>query len=178
MAKMKIYEISRSLQSKNKEIKSSNLVKLLNENGFDVKGANSNIEDDAIAFLLKSFQNLDSEKETSKKTKKKADAEYSDTIVKKDTMEEKPVKTPQADQEVQKIQKDDISDTSTSSESDSPSSAEKTVTLTASSTKTAEEKTSKGTNDIPQERKPSNARDKSDSYSGNRDRNQSGDNRS
>nr|MBP3598288.1 translation initiation factor IF-2 [Eubacterium sp.] len=57
MAKMKIYEIARSLQSKNKEIKSGDLVQLLNDNGFDVKGANSNIEDDAIAFLLKTFNN-------------------------------------------------------------------------------------------------------------------------
>ncbi len=57
MAKMKIFEIARSLQSKNKEIKSGDLVQLLNDNGFDVKGANSNIEDDAIAFLLKTFNN-------------------------------------------------------------------------------------------------------------------------
>ena len=57
MAKMKIYEIARSLQSKNKEIKSGDLVKLLNDNGFEVKGDNSNIEDDAIAFLLKTFNN-------------------------------------------------------------------------------------------------------------------------
>lgn len=57
MAKMKIFEIARSLQSTNKEIKSGDLVKLLNDNGFDVKGANSNIEDDAIAFLLKTFNN-------------------------------------------------------------------------------------------------------------------------
>lgn len=57
MAKMKIFEIARSLRSKNKEIKSADLVNLLNDNGFDVKGANSNIEDDAIAFLLKTFNN-------------------------------------------------------------------------------------------------------------------------
>ena len=55
MAKMKIYEIARSIQAKNKEIKSGDLVKLLNENGFEVKGANSNIEDKEIAFLLQTF---------------------------------------------------------------------------------------------------------------------------
>ena len=55
MAKMKIFEIARSIQAKNKEIKSGDLVKLLNENGFDVKGANSNIEDKEIAFLLQTF---------------------------------------------------------------------------------------------------------------------------
>ena len=57
MAKMKIYEIARSLQSQNKDLKSGDLVKLLNDNGFDVKGANINVEDEAIALLLKSFQN-------------------------------------------------------------------------------------------------------------------------
>lgn len=55
MAKMRIFEIARSIQAKNKEIKSGDLVKLLNENGFDVKGANSNIEDKEIAFLLQTF---------------------------------------------------------------------------------------------------------------------------
>ena len=55
MAKMRIFEIARSIQAKNKEIKSGDLVRLLNENGFDVKGANSNIEDKEIAFLLQTF---------------------------------------------------------------------------------------------------------------------------
>lgn len=50
MAKMKIYEIAKSLNTK-----SSDLVKVLNENGFEVKSHNSNIEDDAIAFILKHF---------------------------------------------------------------------------------------------------------------------------
>ncbi len=40
---MKIFQIARSLQSKNKEIKSGDLVKLLNYNGFVVMCANSNI---------------------------------------------------------------------------------------------------------------------------------------
>ena len=48
MAKMKIFEIARSIQQQDKSIKSGDLVKLLNENGFEVKGPNSNIEDDAI----------------------------------------------------------------------------------------------------------------------------------
>ncbi len=63
MAKMKIYEIARSIQQKEKGIKSSDLVKLLNENGFEVKGANSNIEDAAIAFLMKEFTNRHKEEE-------------------------------------------------------------------------------------------------------------------
>ncbi len=67
MAKMKIYEIARSLQSQNKDLKSSDLVKLLNDNGFEVKGANSNVEDAAIAFLLKSFQNAPAKSKAAEK---------------------------------------------------------------------------------------------------------------
>ncbi|MFR1027756.1 MAG: hypothetical protein ACLSD6_00060 [Clostridium sp.] len=37
MAKMKIYEIARSIQQQDKNIKSGDLVTLLNENGFEVK---------------------------------------------------------------------------------------------------------------------------------------------
>ncbi len=55
MAKMKIHEIAKSLQAQGTDIKSSDLIKLLNENGFEVKGANSNIDDPAIAFLLRKF---------------------------------------------------------------------------------------------------------------------------
>ena len=39
-----------------KNIKSGDLVTLLNENGFEVKGANSNIEDEAIGFLMNYFK--------------------------------------------------------------------------------------------------------------------------
>lgn len=69
MAKMKIYEIARSMQQQDKAIKSGDLVKLLNENGFEVKGANSNIEDDAIAFLMKSFASKNVKKKTEEKAK-------------------------------------------------------------------------------------------------------------
>ena len=56
MAKMKIYEIARSIQQQDKNIKSGDLVTLLNENGFEVKGAHSNIEDEAIGFLMNYFK--------------------------------------------------------------------------------------------------------------------------
>ena len=56
MAKMKIYEIARSIQQQDKNIKSGDLVTLLNENGFEVKGENSNIEDEAIVFLMNYFK--------------------------------------------------------------------------------------------------------------------------
>lgn len=55
MAKMKIYEIARSLQEKYPDIKSKDLVELLQANGFEAKGAQSSIEDAAIGFLLKHF---------------------------------------------------------------------------------------------------------------------------
>lgn len=72
MAKMKIYEIARSMQQQDKNIKSGDLVKLLNDNGFEVKGANSNIEDDAIAFLMKNFtQKKAAKKDTAKAENKK-----------------------------------------------------------------------------------------------------------
>lgn len=97
MAKMKIFEIARSLQSKNKEIKSGDLVKLLNDNGFDVKGANSNIEDDAIAFLLKTFNNkaaepVKKEEKPEEKKETKPEKEVSEKEVKTVTEEEKPEK--------------------------------------------------------------------------------------
>jgi translation initiation factor IF-2 len=47
---MKIYEIAKSLN-----LKSSDLIKILNDNGFEVRSHNSNVEDDAIAFILKTF---------------------------------------------------------------------------------------------------------------------------
>ena len=74
MAKMKIYEIAKSLN-----IKSGELVKALNENGFEVKSHNSNIEDDAIGFILKHF--------TPKKDAVQATAEVKEEPKK----EEKPV---------------------------------------------------------------------------------------
>lgn len=55
MAKMKIYEIARSLQEKYPNLKSKDLIALLQENGFEAKSAQSSIEDAAIGFLLKHF---------------------------------------------------------------------------------------------------------------------------
>ena len=82
MAKMKIFEIARSIQQQDKSIKSGDLVKLLNENGFEVKGPNSNIEDDAIAFLMKYFMNKKKEKaEAPEKTEEIARAEGMDLQV-------------------------------------------------------------------------------------------------
>jgi translation initiation factor IF-2 len=84
MAKMKIYEIARSMQHQDKDIKSGDLVKLLNENGFDVKGANSNIEDDAIAFLMKFFAEKKAKQDAAKTVQEK----------KPEALKEKTEKTP------------------------------------------------------------------------------------
>lgn len=62
MAKMKIYEIARSLQNKIPDIKSKDLVDLLQKNGFEAKGAQSSIEDAAIMFLMNHFNGKSSKK--------------------------------------------------------------------------------------------------------------------
>lgn len=110
MAKMKIYEIARSLQEKFPDVKSKDLVELLQANGFEAKGAQSSIEDAAIGFLLKHFAgkaaakpkkeeaavvaeqekvSAPAEKKSSKKaeTKEKPKAEETKTV-KKDTAED------------------------------------------------------------------------------------------
>ena len=69
MAKMKIYEISRSLQGAFPDLKSKDLIKLLQENGFQVKSAQSSIEDDAISFLLNKFKGSAKKAEPVKETK-------------------------------------------------------------------------------------------------------------
>ncbi|MBQ1689446.1 MAG: translation initiation factor IF-2 [Lachnospiraceae bacterium] len=65
--KMKVYEIAKSLNRTSKE-----LIKALNENGFEVKSHNNNIEDEAIAFILKTFKPLE-DKKTEEKTTKTVD---------------------------------------------------------------------------------------------------------
>ncbi len=71
MAKMKIHEISKSLKAQGNDIKSTDLIKLLNDNGFEAKSPNSSIEDAAIAFLLRRFANpAETEAKKDKATKK------------------------------------------------------------------------------------------------------------
>ena len=62
--KMKVYEIAKSLNRPSKD-----LIKALNDNGFEVKSHNSNIEDDAIAFILKNFKPQSEEKSEEKEDK-------------------------------------------------------------------------------------------------------------
>ncbi|MDD7349014.1 MAG: translation initiation factor IF-2 [Clostridiales bacterium] len=90
MAKMKIFEIARSIQAKNKEIKSGDLVKLLNDNGFDVKGYNSNIEDKEIAFLLQTFNDPEKVKKIlASQKEEKPENEEPKKVTKEETKEEK-----------------------------------------------------------------------------------------
>ncbi|MCI5884182.1 MAG: hypothetical protein MRZ84_09190, partial [Eubacterium sp.] len=89
MAKMKIFEIARSIQAKNKEIKSGDLVKLLNDNGFDVKGYNSNIEDKEIAFLLQTFNDPEKVKKIlASQKEEKPENEEPKKVTKEETKEE------------------------------------------------------------------------------------------
>lgn len=79
MAKMKIYEISRSLQERFPDVKSKDLVELLKANGFEAKSAQSSIEDAAIGFLLKYFNS----KAAAKPKKEEVPAEEKQPAVKK-----------------------------------------------------------------------------------------------
>ena len=123
MAKMKIYEISRSLQGAFPDMKSKDLIKLLQENGFQVKSAQSSIEDDAISFLLNKFKGsarkaepvketeevVKTESAPKKEVKEKAEPkkkEEAKTEEKKEqtkkTVEETPVKEKTAEKETEK----------------------------------------------------------------------------
>lgn len=88
MAKMKIYDIARSLQEKFPNLKSKDLIELLNKNGFEAKSAQSSIEDAAIGFLLKYYQNL-SAKNKAAKTESPAEEKKEQASVKKEAAPKK-----------------------------------------------------------------------------------------
>lgn len=105
MAKMKIFEIARSIQQQDKSIKSSDLVTLLNENGFEVKGANSNIEDEAIGFLMNYFRKRTQTpkgQEKPKETKKEKPAEEKPVSSVETVVESKKEESVTVTKEVQK----------------------------------------------------------------------------
>ena len=80
MAKMRIYEIARSMQQQNKSIKSADLVAFLNANGYEAKSAQSSIEGDAIPFLMKSFMRGDIPIGTGKEDDKKDEEAATETV--------------------------------------------------------------------------------------------------
>ncbi|MDD6207843.1 MAG: translation initiation factor IF-2 [Clostridiales bacterium] len=105
MAKMRIYEIAKSLN-----MKSTDLVNTLNENGFSVKSPQSNIEDAAIAFILKKYspkkekeeQPVPSEKTAEKPVEKQVEKTVEKTAEKPDEKpEEKPAAPVKKEQEKQ-----------------------------------------------------------------------------
>ena len=89
MAKMKNHEISKSLKAQGKDIKSSDLVELLKSNGFEAKGPGSNIEDNAIAFILKKFSDTNVAQAPKKAPEKKPITKNNDQVKKAD-LETKP----------------------------------------------------------------------------------------
>lgn len=103
MAKMKIYEIARSIQQQDKNIKSGDLVTLLNENGFEVKGANSNIEDEAIGFLMNYFKKKKAAAKAEPKEEVKAPVKEEPKVEKKEEPKvEKKVEEKKEEPEVEK----------------------------------------------------------------------------
>ena len=97
--KMKVYEIAKSLNRTSKD-----LLKALNENGFEVKSHNSNIEDEAIAFILKNFKPLPENEEkkagtdTDKKVKADTKAEKKEKSVKSEKTEKAAVEEPKKEE--------------------------------------------------------------------------------
>lgn len=105
MAKMKIYDIARSLQEKFPDLKSKDLIELLNKNGFEAKSAQSSIEDAAIGFLLKYYS------KNPVKSTSKAEKEEKKTATMKQTKEVTQKKEPVEKKEV--IQKKETEDKTT-----------------------------------------------------------------
>ena len=103
MAKMKIFEIARSIQQQDKNIKSGDLVTLLNENGFEVKGANSNIEDEAIGFLMNYFKKKKAAAKAEPKEEVKAPVKEEPKVEKKE--EPKVEKKVEEQKEESKVEK-------------------------------------------------------------------------
>ena len=114
--KMKVYEIAKSLNRPSKD-----LLKALNENGFEVKSHNSNIEDDAIAFILKNFKPQPEEKpekktvavekqkeekvEEPKAVEKEEKVEKTEPEVEQPKTEDKPVEKAETVTEKTKVEK-------------------------------------------------------------------------
>ena len=107
MAKMKIYDIARSLQEKFPSIKSKDLIELLNKNGFEAKSAQSSIEDAAIGFLLKHFS-----KQPAKAVKEDAAPEKKEVVVEKvpEKKEAAPVKAEAAKEEAVPEKKETVAE--------------------------------------------------------------------
>lgn len=119
MAKMKIYDIARSLQGQFPDLKSKDLIELLNANGFEAKSAQSSIEDAAIGFLLKHYNKKAAAEKTEKKparvteetpkkeTEKSEPEKVAEQVPAKEKKEETPKKEAVAEEKTEKKEKAD-----------------------------------------------------------------------
>ena len=148
MAKMKIYEIVSSMQRQFPNLQNKDVVTLLQENGFEVKGSQSVIEDDAIGFLLKHAKEhlSDSKKKESAKKKeqpKKAEAKAETTkkadeakAVKEET---KAAKKAEPEKETKEVKKAEVKEEVKEAKAEKEEIKEKTAVETEKKIEKAEE---------------------------------------
>ena len=148
MAKMKIYEIVSSMQRQFPNLQNKDVVTLLQENGFEVKGSQSVIEDDAIGFLLKHAKEhlSDSKKKESAKKKeqpKKAEAK-AETSKKADEAkavkeETKAAKKAEPEKETKEVKKAEVKEEVKEAKAEKEEIKEKTAVETEKKIEKAEE---------------------------------------
>ena len=148
MAKMKIYEIVSSMQRQFPNLQNKDVVTLLQENGFEVKGSQSVIEDDAIGFLLKHAKEhlSDSKKKESAKKKeqpKKAEAKAETSkkadeakVVKEET---KAAKKAEPEKETKEVKKAEVKEEVKEAKAEKEEIKEKTAVETEKKIEKAEE---------------------------------------
>ena len=148
MAKMRIYEIVSSMQRQFPNLQNKDVVTLLQENGFEVKGSQSVIEDDAIGFLLKHAKEhlSDSKKKESAKKKeqpKKAEAN-AETSKKADEAkavkeETKAAKKAEPEKETKEVKKAEVKEEVKEAKAEKEEIKEKTAVETEKKIEKAEE---------------------------------------
>ena len=148
MAKMRIYEIVSSMQRQFPNLQNKDVVTLLQENGFEVKGSQSVIEDDAIGFLLKHAKEhlSDSKKKESAKKKeqpKKAEAK-AETSKKADEAkavkeETKAAKKAEPEKETKEVKKAEVKEEVKEAKAEKEEIKEKTAVETEKKIEKAEE---------------------------------------
>ena len=164
MAKMKIYDIARSLQEKFPDLKSKDLIELLNENGFEAKSAQSSIEDEAIGFLLKYYSKKKPEAPAAKKTGKKTTSEKAETAEKKETA---PKKKEQEVDEKESVKKEEKTEKAEKTEKKEESVVKEPEKEEKAETPKKAEKESADTR--KENDRPNNNRERKERRDGNRD---------
>ncbi|MDD7403396.1 MAG: translation initiation factor IF-2 [Butyribacter sp.] len=184
MAKMKIYDIARSLQEKFPDLKSKDLIELLNENGFEAKSAQSSIEDEAIGFLLKYYSKKKPEAPAAKKAGKKTTSEKAETAEKKETApkkkeqevaEKESVKKEEKTEKAEKAEKTEKKEESVVKEPEKEEKAETPKKAEKESADTRKENDRPNNNRERKERRDGNRdNQRNDSQNDNRNRNAAG----